>query len=44
MSGVSSSMWTGVVQDLYQDFLHHVTVLSDWRRDPTDPDDQVTVS
>ncbi|KAG7233943.1 hypothetical protein INR49_006298 [Caranx melampygus] len=33
-------MWTSVVQDLYQDFLHHVTVLSDWNRDPTDPDDQ----
>ncbi|KAG7219167.1 hypothetical protein INR49_003699, partial [Caranx melampygus] len=40
VSGVSSSMWTSVVQDLYQDFLHHVTVLSDWNRDPTDPDDQ----
>ncbi|KAM9349489.1 dynein axonemal heavy chain 17-like [Symphorus nematophorus] len=40
LSGVSSRMWTEVVQDIYQDFLGHVTVLSSSNCDPTDPDDQ----
>ncbi|XP_071347222.1 dynein axonemal heavy chain 17-like isoform X2 [Trachinotus anak] len=40
LAGVSGSMWTDVVQDLYQDFLRHVTALSDCHYDPTDPDDQ----
>ncbi|XP_029380859.1 dynein heavy chain 17, axonemal-like [Echeneis naucrates] len=40
LSGVNGSMWTDVVQDLYQDFLFHVTVLSDCDCDPTDPEDR----
>ncbi|XP_040910342.1 dynein heavy chain 17, axonemal-like [Toxotes jaculatrix] len=40
LSGVRGRMWTDVVQDVYQDFLCHVTVLSDCNCDPTDPDDQ----
>ncbi|KAI3374826.1 hypothetical protein L3Q82_021043, partial [Scortum barcoo] len=40
LSGVSGRMWTDVLQDVYQDFLSHVTVLSDCNCDPTDPDDQ----
>ncbi|XP_036939011.1 dynein heavy chain 17, axonemal-like isoform X1 [Acanthopagrus latus] len=40
LSGVSSRMWTDVVQGVYQDFLCHVTDLSQSNCDPTDPDDQ----
>ncbi|XP_059200406.1 dynein axonemal heavy chain 17-like isoform X2 [Centropristis striata] len=40
LSGVSGGMWTDVVQQVYQDFVCHVTVLSDCPCDPTDPDDQ----
>ncbi|XP_056247421.1 dynein axonemal heavy chain 17-like [Seriola aureovittata] len=40
LSGVSGSMWTDVVQDLYQDFLRHVTILSHCNCDPTNPNDQ----
>lgn len=42
LSGISGQMWTNVVQDVYQDFLCHVTVLSECDCDPTDPDNQVT--
>ena len=44
LSGVSSRMWTDVVQGVYQDFLRHVTALSQSNCDPTDPDDQVTAA
>lgn len=44
MSGISGTMWTDAVQDVYQDFLCHVTLLSGCTCDPTDPDNQVTVS
>lgn len=37
-------MRTDVVQEVYQDFLCQVTVLSGCNCDATDPDDQVTVS
>ncbi|XP_044224988.1 dynein axonemal heavy chain 17-like isoform X1 [Thunnus albacares] len=40
LSGVSGRMWSDVVQDVYQDFLCHVAVLSDCGCDATDPDDQ----
>ncbi|XP_074505903.1 dynein axonemal heavy chain 17-like isoform X2 [Sebastes fasciatus] len=40
LSGVGGRMWTVVVQEVYQDFLRHVTVLSESTCDPTDPDDQ----
>ncbi|XP_034411078.1 dynein heavy chain 17, axonemal-like isoform X3 [Cyclopterus lumpus] len=40
LSGVGGRMWTDVVQGVYQDFLCHVTVMSDCSCDPTDPDDQ----
>ncbi|XP_073347414.1 dynein axonemal heavy chain 17-like [Pagrus major] len=40
LSGVSSRMWTDVVQDVYLDFLRHVMALSQSNCDPTDPDDQ----
>ncbi|XP_044075484.1 dynein axonemal heavy chain 17-like [Siniperca chuatsi] len=40
LSGVSGRMWTDVVQDVYQHFVCHVTVLSDCNCDPTDTDDQ----
>nr|XP_046265463.1 dynein axonemal heavy chain 17-like isoform X2 [Scatophagus argus] len=40
LSGTSSRMYTDVVQNMYQDFLRHVTFLSDCSCDPTDPDDQ----
>ncbi|KAL6103671.1 dnah17 [Pungitius sinensis] len=40
LSGVGGRMWTDVVQEVYQDFLCHVTVLCDLTCDPTDPDDQ----
>ncbi|TKS79232.1 Dynein heavy chain 17, axonemal [Collichthys lucidus] len=40
LSGVDGRMWTDVVQGVYEDFLCHVTALSDCDYDPTDPDDQ----
>ncbi|XP_035860920.1 dynein heavy chain 17, axonemal-like isoform X1 [Sander lucioperca] len=40
LSGVGGRMWSDVVQGVYQDFLCHVTVLSNFTCDPTDPDDQ----
>ncbi|XP_034721856.1 dynein heavy chain 17, axonemal-like, partial [Etheostoma cragini] len=40
--GVRGRMWSDMVQGVYQDFLCHVIVLSDFTRDPTDPEDQVT--
>ncbi|CAK6981780.1 dynein axonemal heavy chain 17-like isoform X1 [Scomber scombrus] len=40
LSGVSGRMWSDVVQDVYQDFLGHVAVLSDCSCDATDPEDQ----
>ncbi|TDH06425.1 hypothetical protein EPR50_G00133070 [Perca flavescens] len=40
LSGVGGRKWSDVVQEVYQDFLGHVTVLSDFTCDPTDPDDQ----
>ncbi|XP_037314058.2 dynein heavy chain 9, axonemal isoform X2 [Pungitius pungitius] len=40
LSGVGGRMWTDVVQEVYQDFLCHVTVMCDLTCDPTDPDDQ----
>ncbi|XP_035516009.1 dynein heavy chain 17, axonemal-like [Morone saxatilis] len=40
LSGVNGRMWTDVVQGVYEDFLSHVTVLSECKCDPTDPDDQ----
>lgn len=44
LSGVEGRMWTDVVQGVYEDFLSHVTALSNCNYDPTDPDDQVIVS
>ena len=43
LSGVSGRMWSDVVQDVYQDFLGHVAVLSDCSCDATDPEDQVPI-
>ncbi|KAM7379901.1 hypothetical protein PAMP_005410 [Pampus punctatissimus] len=40
LSGVSGMMWSSVVQDVYQDFLCHVAILSDCSCDATHPDDQ----
>ncbi|CAJ1073191.1 dynein axonemal heavy chain 17-like [Xyrichtys novacula] len=40
LSGANGSMFTVQVQDLYQDFLHHLKVLSESHCDPTDPEDQ----
>ncbi|XP_051241272.1 dynein axonemal heavy chain 17-like [Dicentrarchus labrax] len=40
LSGVNGRMWTDAVQGVYEDFLSHVTVLSECKCDPTDPDDQ----
>ncbi|KAM6989838.1 dynein axonemal heavy chain 17-like [Tautogolabrus adspersus] len=40
VSGVSGRMWTDEVQNVYQDFLCHVRVLSEYNCDPTDPDDK----
>ncbi|XP_038575069.1 dynein heavy chain 17, axonemal-like isoform X2 [Micropterus salmoides] len=40
LTGVSGRMWTDVVQGVYQDFVCHVTALSDCNCDPVDPDDQ----
>lgn len=42
LTGVSGRMWTDVVQGVYQDFVCHVTALSDCNCDPVDPDDQVS--
>lgn len=41
MSGISGTMWTDTVQDVYRDFLCHVMLLSGCT---CDLDDQVTVS
>lgn len=41
LSGVGGRTRTDMVQEVYQDFLCHVTVLSDLNCDPSDPDDQV---
>ncbi|XP_018534553.1 dynein axonemal heavy chain 17 isoform X1 [Lates calcarifer] len=40
LSGVCGRMWTDVVQDVYQDFVRQVTVLSECNCDPTNPDDE----
>ncbi|XP_040028098.2 dynein beta chain, ciliary isoform X9 [Gasterosteus aculeatus] len=40
LSGVGGRTRTDMVQEVYQDFLCHVTVLSDLNCDPSDPDDQ----
>ncbi|XP_068427810.1 dynein axonemal heavy chain 17-like isoform X2 [Clinocottus analis] len=40
LSGVGGRKWSAVVQEVFQDFLRHVTVLSDCRCDATDPGDQ----
>ncbi|XP_060901503.1 dynein axonemal heavy chain 17-like isoform X1 [Labrus mixtus] len=40
VSGVRGRMWTDEVQHVYQDFLCHVRVLSEYTCDPTDPDDK----
>ncbi|XP_026217195.1 dynein heavy chain 9, axonemal isoform X2 [Anabas testudineus] len=40
LSGVSGHMWTNVVHGVYQDFLRHVTDLSECNCDPTNPDNQ----
>ncbi|XP_065809516.1 dynein axonemal heavy chain 17-like isoform X2 [Labrus bergylta] len=40
VSGVRGRMWTDEVQNVYQDFLCHVRVLSEYTCDPTDPGDK----
>ncbi|XP_047445761.1 dynein axonemal heavy chain 17-like isoform X2 [Mugil cephalus] len=40
LSGVGGGMWTDLVQEVYQDFLVHVRLLSECSSDPTDPEDQ----
>ncbi|KAM7399948.1 hypothetical protein PAMA_004572 [Pampus argenteus] len=40
LSGVRGMMWSSVVQEVYQDFLCHVAILSDCSCDATHPDDQ----
>ncbi|KAM8850133.1 dynein axonemal heavy chain 17-like isoform 3-T3 [Spinachia spinachia] len=39
-ASVGGRMWTDAIQEVYQDFLCHVTVLCDLTCDPTNPDDQ----
>ncbi|KAF3698495.1 Dynein heavy chain 17 [Channa argus] len=41
LSGVSGHCWTVIVQGVYQDFLHNVTILSECNSDPTDPNDHL---